>query len=300
MSRAKLGGFTTPEGRSRFDRVYDEGMRLLPRPAEVHDVPTAFGRVRAYRFGEGGGAPIVLLHGTGGTSVMWRPNVAALAEKRSVYAIDLLGEAGRSEQTAPIRGAGDQAAWLAAVLERLDIPAAHLVGVSIGGWMACNQAVRAPERVASIGLLDPINTLARMSLGLILRTIPVVLPLTAGWARPRFLSWIDGQGQAAEDDPVGRVIGAGMRDYRAAMPTPAYFTDEEIRSIDVPALVLVAGRSAVHDPQRALRRAEALIGDVQAELWPDATHAISGQCADEVNARVLRFIDDVDGRSPGS
>ncbi|GAA2110640.1 hypothetical protein [Actinomadura alba] len=53
-----------------------------------------------------------------------------------------------------------------------------------------------------------------------------------------------------------------------------------------------AGRQ--HAPRAALTRAEALIPQIQAELWPEATHAISGQFANEVNARILRFIEDLD------
>jgi len=261
----------------------------------MHDIDTDFGRVRAYRFGDAPGAPIVLLHARGGTTVVWRPNVPALAERHRVYSIDLLGEAGGSEQTAPIRDADDQAAWLATVLERLEIEAAHLVGVSFGGWLACNQAVRAPQRVGSISLLEPVSTFAPLPLGAIVRTIPTILPIVRNRAVPRFLSWVDARGSAApEDDPVGRVIGAGMREYRPALPQPKVFTDDELRLIGVPALVLIAGRSVMHDPQRAFDRAQALIANVQAELWSEATHSISGQFAERVNARVLHFVEQVD------
>ncbi|RCV52272.1 alpha/beta fold hydrolase [Marinitenerispora sediminis] len=295
-----IGRFTSPAARARFEYHYGKALDGLPERAGLHNIVTRFGRVRVYRFGAGEGPPLVLLHGTGGTSAMWRPNIAALAARRQVYAVDLLGEAGGSEQTAPIRSAADRAAWLAEALERLEIERAHLVGVSIGGWSAVNQAVHAPERVASISLLDPIQTFARMSLGLVLRTVPTVVPLTASWALPRFLRWIDGQGVAPEGDPTGEVIAAALRCYRTALPAPALFTDDQLRGISVRALALIAGRSVVHDPRRAIERARALVPDVQAELWPDATHAISGQCAAEVNARVLRFVDEVDGRGgPG-
>src|SRR3954453_1208064 len=57
MTQGKIGRFTSPADREKFEASYDEGMRLLPEPAEVHDVPTEFGQVRAYRFGEGSGVP---------------------------------------------------------------------------------------------------------------------------------------------------------------------------------------------------------------------------------------------------
>jgi pimeloyl-ACP methyl ester carboxylesterase len=153
------------------------------------------------------------------------------------------------------------------VLERLEIEAAHLVGVSFRGWLACNQAVRVTQRVGSISLLEPVITFAPLPLGAIVRTIPTILLIVRNRAVPRFLSWVDARGSAApEDDPVGRVIGASMREYRPALPQPKVFTDHELRLISVPALVLIAGRSVMHDPQRAFDRAQALIANVQAEL----------------------------------
>ncbi|GII64403.1 hypothetical protein Skr01_44880 [Sphaerisporangium krabiense] len=297
-TKGRVGRFRTAAGQAEFEKIYDQGLDALPPPAEVQDVSTRFGQVRVYRFGDAPGPPIVLLHGRAATSVMWLPNLAALAERHRVFALDLLGEGGRSVQTVPIRNADDQAAWFGDLLERLDVGAAHLVGVSIGGWLACNQAVRAPRHVASISLLEPANTLGRIPLGLVLRTIPIALPFTASWAMPRFLRWVDGNGEVPEDDPVGRVIGANLRHYRAALAPPAYFSDDQLRSIAVPALVLLGGRSVVHDAEKACRRARALIPDVQAELWPDATHSIAGQYATEVNERVLRFINSVGAATP--
>ncbi|SDK34196.1 alpha/beta fold hydrolase [Nonomuraea jiangxiensis] len=296
MTRARIGRFTTPAAQEEYGKVYTAGMAALPPPARTCDVDTGFGRVRVYGFGEDGDRPpIVLLHGRAATSVMWLPNLAALAERRRVYAVDLLGEGGLSVQTAPIRHAGDQAAWLDTVLERLGIGAAHLVGVSIGGWLACNQAVRAAARVASITLLEPAATLARLPLAVLLRTIPVALPVIAERALPGFLRWTNSGDSYDEDDPVAKVIEANLRLYRTALPPPARFTDGQLRSIAVPALVVIGGRSVMHDPGEAYERARAFIPGVQAELWPHATHALAGQCAAEVNARILRFLDEQDG-----
>ncbi|WP_149260319.1 alpha/beta fold hydrolase [Actinomadura sp. K4S16] len=290
----RVGRFLSPDAERRFREAYSEGMRLLPEPAGVHDVGTAFGEVRVYRFGSAPGVPLVLLHGTNGTTVSWEPNIEPLAQRRTVFSVDLLGEAGAGVQTAPIRNADDQAAWLDQTLEGLGLARAHLVGVSMGGWTACNLAVRRPQRVASATLLDPINTLARMPLGLILRTVPTLIPGLSRWATPRFLRYIDGQGTDPLAEPVGRVIDAAMRGYRKATPQPALFKDDSLRSLPMPVLAVVAGRSVIHDPATAQERARRLIPHVQAELWPEATHAISGQCADRVNERVLQFTAEVD------
>ncbi|MDQ0379028.1 alpha/beta fold hydrolase [Amycolatopsis thermophila] len=285
--RARVGGFRSAAGRARYDAVYDEGLRAMPEPAAVHDVPTAFGRVRVYRFGARGD-PLVLLPGRGGTSVMFRTGIPALAGHHRVHTVDLLGEPGRSVQSAPIRDAADHARWLDETLAGLGLDRVHLYGVSFGGWLACNQAVRRPGRVASVTLIDPVATFAPMPLGLVLRAVPVQLPYVSSWARPRFLAWIDGQRDADPADHVeGRLISAGLQHFRIALPVPRPFRDDELRGIAAPVLAIIAGRSVVHDPWRALARARSLLPRGEAELWPEATHAVPGQAVGE---RALRFL----------
>ncbi|KAA9154308.1 hypothetical protein FPZ12_032400 [Amycolatopsis acidicola] len=60
----------------------------------------------------GTGTPVVLLHGVLATSLSWQDSVARLAAGHPVYAVDSLGEPGRSVQTAPITGARAVADWL--------------------------------------------------------------------------------------------------------------------------------------------------------------------------------------------
>ncbi|MFD4249998.1 alpha/beta fold hydrolase [Amycolatopsis thermoflava] len=291
-----LGGFTSPQARVAYDAAYDRGFAALPAPAEERDVATAFGTARVYRFGEPGPAPMVLLPGRAGTTIMWEPNLPAFIARGPVYALDLIGEPGRSEQTAPIRDADDQAAWLDTVLATLGLRDVHLVGYSFGGWLAANLAVRAPDRLASLTLIDPVRTFATFPVSLLVRTALALVPGIRRWSRPAFLAWISGGAEVAEDDPVATVIDEGMRTYRIALPTPLLFTDAQLRGLTVPVLALIAARSVIHDGRRAAARARELLPDARVELWPAATHAIAGESAAEVNARVLEFLAELEQR----
>lgn len=291
----KLGGFVSDKAHAEYCAVYDRGMAALPEPAERWDVPTAFGTARVYRFGAdpGSAAPLLLLPGRSGTVVMWEPNLRALAARHPVYALDLLGEPGRSRQTAPIRNGDDQAAWIAEVLSELDLTGVHVVGYSFGGWLAANLAVRKPERLSSLTTIDPVQTFARFPLGLVAHTLLTLVPGVRGRARESFLRWISGDSDAAArdaDNPVAGVIDEGMRTYRIALPVPTVLTDEQLRGIRLPVLALIGGRSVIHNGSRATDRARRLLPDADVELWPTATHAIAGEYPDAVNDRILSFI----------
>ena len=100
--------------------------------------------------------PVVLLPGRTSGVPMWASNLPDLAAARTTYALDALGDAGLSVQIRPISDGADQADWLDQVLAQLPVRSVHLLGHSFGGWLAANYAVRHPERVQTLTLLDPV------------------------------------------------------------------------------------------------------------------------------------------------
>ncbi len=148
-ARDGLGAFVSEAAYEHFLDAYRVGMATLP-PFELFDVPTTFGTVRAYRFaGPDTGAPVLLLPGRNASTPMYRTNIEPLLKHRTVYGLDLLGEAGLSVQHKRVRDAPDQAQWLDETLAGLELEKAHLLGVSMGGWTAAN-CCGAPARADSV------------------------------------------------------------------------------------------------------------------------------------------------------
>ncbi|PTL77577.1 alpha/beta fold hydrolase [Vitiosangium sp. GDMCC 1.1324] len=284
-----VGGFRSEVGQARFVSAYAEGMRLLPAPTREADVQTSFGTVRAYQFGELDRPPLVLMPGKASSTPLWATNLATLMPLRPVICLDILGEPGLSVQTRPIRSAEDQAQWLDEALGVLGVPRAHLLGVSFGGWCAVNLAIRRPERVATLITLDPANTFATIGLKVILFSLATMLPGVPERLRNWCLKWIAGGAEAPENTPEGKLIALGMKEYVSKLPAPEYPTDAQLRSISVPTLVLIAGRSIIHDASKAARRAR-LVPKAEVEVWPEASHAINGEYPERIAARVRTFL----------
>ncbi|MBC6404178.1 MAG: acetoin dehydrogenase dihydrolipoyllysine-residue acetyltransferase subunit [Rhodospirillales bacterium] len=111
-------------------------------------------RMRFLKQGDGGGTPVILIHGFGGDCLGWLFNQEALAEGRTTYALDLPGHGGSDKDV----GAGKLGVMVQAVLAFMDdrgIAKAHLVGHSMGGAIALALAAEHAERVASATLLAP-------------------------------------------------------------------------------------------------------------------------------------------------
>lgn len=97
------------------------------------------------------GAPIVCLHGIGGSQDSFHPQLNALSDTHRVLAWDMPGY-GQSPLLDPTTFTTLTQA-LASWLDALGIQKAHIVGHSIGGMIAQELAITHPERVASLALL---------------------------------------------------------------------------------------------------------------------------------------------------
>ena len=134
-----------------------EGMFRLPngRPPllQIYDVPV--GRHHISTLTMGTGPDVLLLHGLGGTRASLFETAAALSRRYRVHAPDLPGFGSSSK---PARGAYN-ARWYAenilGLMDQLDIRRAHVVGNSMGGRVAIELGLTAPERIGALGLLCP-------------------------------------------------------------------------------------------------------------------------------------------------
>lgn len=288
-----IGYWRSDEGRRAYEAAYAEAMAAMPPPTERYDIPTSYGTVRVYRWANeehAAATPALFLPGRSSGVPMWSATLPAVATGRPVYALDALGDTGLSEQTAPIEDGADQAAWVDEVLAALDLTSVHLVGHSFGGWAAANYATRHPERVATLTLLEPVLTFQGLKAEVYIKSVPLSLPFLPRAWRERFLQDTGGGGEVDLNDPVARMIAGGVEHYAAKLPLPEQLSEQQLRSWAMPVFVAMAGNSAMHDGARGIAVAEANVPDVQARLWPDATHSLPMEVAPELNAQIIDFL----------
>lgn len=110
--------------------------------------------VRLFYTEHGAGEPILGIHGGGSTALLWEDAAERLGRLGRAIAYDRRGCA-RSERPQPYRtSVAEQAADAAALLEVLDAAPAVIVGRSYGGTVALELALRRPELVRALVLLE--------------------------------------------------------------------------------------------------------------------------------------------------
>ena len=99
----------------------------------------------------GEGDPLVLIMGLGADSRGWAMQQSAFAERHGLVLIDNRGVGKSSVPTQPF-STKEMAADVLAVLDAERIARAHVLGVSLGGAIAQELALSAPDRVRSLAL----------------------------------------------------------------------------------------------------------------------------------------------------
>src|SRR5690348_9179543 len=145
-----------PASQREFLQAYDALLARWPIPVESVDVPSAYGMTRVQMCGRADGPALMLLCQFGATSTVWFGNVGHLARRYRLYAVDPIGQPGRSVAgSRPITGASDLMGWLDGLLSELGLHSVSLCGHSYGAWLSLNYAMHAPQRVRQLALLDP-------------------------------------------------------------------------------------------------------------------------------------------------
>ena len=282
--------FKSPDGEAKFLAAYGDEMKLWPVPYEELDVRSRFGTTHIVACGPLTAPPLVLLHGYMATLTMWSPNIAAFSKDYRVYAVDVMGQPSRSRPDEPICNVADFVSWLTATLDALHLDRVFLVGMSFGGWLALNYAVAAPQRVRKLVLLSPGGLLPMVRQFTVRGMFMVWLP--ARRTVNSFFRWLGFTDRAYAN--FLEMVYLGLKHFRMPIETarvlPAVVSDEALRTMKVPTLLLIGDHEVISDPAKAMERARRLIPEVEGELVPGCRHDMCATQHDIVDTRVLGFL----------
>jgi pimeloyl-ACP methyl ester carboxylesterase len=241
----------------------------------------------------GAGEPLLMLHGGLGSTEMFEPGLAVLAEHRQVIAVELHGH-GRTplgDRAIDLPDMGDDMALL---LEKLGFEQVDVLGYSLGGGVAFRLAVEHPSRVRRLVLVS------------------------AGYAQDGFYpEMLPMQAQ------VGAAMAESMKDtpmyqsYAAIAPDPGEFPklldqmgewmrkpydwEQDVKKLTMP-VMLVFGDSDMFRPEHIVKFYQLLGGGLRDAGWmrenmsrnrlailPDLTH-YEMSLAPELPRTVLPFL----------
>jgi pimeloyl-ACP methyl ester carboxylesterase len=156
----------------------------------------------------------------------------------------------------------------------------------MGGWIALNAAVHAPGRVDGLALLGPVGI--KSPLKVLYRLFRFMLFPTESGKRS-MVAWTLG------DDPEVRAefeqYMMTALDCRGKLPMPRTLSDDDLRSVTVPVLLLLGeDDNPVPDPEGLRAKAERLIAGIEVGILADTGHIMNVEEPGSVNRRILEFL----------
>jgi len=251
-----------------FGAKYKVGLIQAGQPADVRGV-------KIYYEIYGGGPPVLVLHGGAGFLETMHNQIAALAPRHEVIAPDSRAHGRSTDGPGPLRY-HDMAEDMIALMDRLHIAKADLVGWSDGGIIGLDLAMRHPGRIGRMVVIGTNYDLSGLG-----DQGPLPSPNDADFASRREFY----QSVSPTPDHWAAFVGKVTTMWR----TQPNYTLKQLGRIKSPVLVMAGERDGVLRAHTdALARA---IPGAKEAIIPGADHLAPLTHPDEVDAAIVAFLD---------
>ena len=257
--------YKSVDGERAVQERYRAFLRYWPAANQQLHVPTREGETFIVACGDPNAPPVLLLHGSGGNAAMWMGDVAAWAAHYRVYAVDVIGEPGLSAPSRPPLASEAYGLWLDDVLRTLSLDRVSIVGISLGGRLALDYAMRRPDRGESLALLCP-GGIGRQIFG------EIVFPPASSDFPPAIRKFLE-------------FVTLIFENFHPRMEELPIFSDDALTSLTMPVLAIVGGQDELLDSAGTRQRLELHVPHAEVHYLPDAGHLLRGQ-----TARILQFL----------
>jgi pimeloyl-ACP methyl ester carboxylesterase len=233
--------YKSEAGRQAVEAQYRRVLARWPGAPEHRTLTTRHGDTFVVASGNPSAPPLVLFHGSGSNSAAWMRDAPAWAQGHRVYAVDMIGEPGLSAPSRPALGSSAYAEWLDDVWDGLGLQAASVVGVSLGGWLGLDFAIRRPHRVASLSLISPAGVGAQKR-SVLLKLGVLRLFGTRGLSRS--LALVSGRRDPLPKPMIDALLVV-WQTFRPRMGRIPRFSDAQLSGLAMPLQVIVGADDAM-------------------------------------------------------
>ena len=261
--------FKNQEGKNAVIKFYDSFLERWPAPHEKFYIKTRYGDTFIIATGDKEAPPLLLLHGSAMNSVMWMGDASVYAKTHRVYAVDIPGEPGKSdERQLPFQGPAF-AEWLLEVYKGLAIEKASLIGMSLGAWLAAKFSTAHPEKVDKLVLLCPAGIGPQKTSFLVYAAIYRLLG-------EKVVSRLFRQVNMSQEIPevflrYQKLIGESFNYRREIIPL---FSDDELKRLSMSVALYVGAKDVMLHSEKTAKRLGSLLPHAQINILPEAGHAM--------------------------
>lgn len=265
----KNKAFKTQEGRDEVLKHYDILLEKLTIPYERLNINTGHGNTFLIAAGDISAPPMVLLHGSSMNSIMWVSDILKYYKKYRVYALDIPGEAGRSDERQLPFTTSDLDDWLYDVYNELSITKAVVIGASLGAWLAAKFAIRYPEKIDKLVLLCPAG-IGTQNKNIIFAALFYMIFGEKGIRK--LFKIINGNVDMPEIMLKFQILI--LKNFNIRKEHIPIFSDDEISRLTMPVFLFVGAKDIMLHSMETADRMKKLVPSTRINILPEGGHSI--------------------------
>jgi pimeloyl-ACP methyl ester carboxylesterase len=269
--------------------IYEEKLSLWPVPYELTFIQTQYGDTHVVISGDPGNPALILLHGLAVTSMMWLPNIAFLSKHYRCFAVDVIGDHGKSKLSNPRifpRSGKDYSMWLKDVYKGLELSEANLIGASNGGYVAINHALYVPEQVSKLILMAPSGI--ELTLKKVLPKIIHYLLFPSDENRRNLIKWFLGDERIVRD-AFDQQMWLSMQ-LVPKLPIPIFISSSKLKKIRMPVLLILGENDPTLTAKKAVSRISTNTISAESVIVPEVGHVLNYEAEEIIGDLILGFL----------
>jgi pimeloyl-ACP methyl ester carboxylesterase len=267
MKSASL--YKSAAGQKLVMELYDRTLAKWPVPHQTFNINTRHGDTFIIVSGPESARPLILLHGSCSNALSWMGDIRKYARHVRVFAVDIIGEPGRSAAASPDINGTAYGEWMEDLLNSLNIDKTMMVGMSYGGWTALKFATYKPDRVDKLALIAP-GGIIPIKTSFSIRD-RLLLSMGEWGAKKNNRILFGNQPVPAEVLDYMDLVMTNIKSRNAKMPV---FNDNELKRLNMPALLLGGLKDPVQNINKVMLRLKKLLPHLTANIYPEGGHVL--------------------------
>jgi len=284
------------DAKEKYLSYYEQESKTWPVLYEDIFIETSYGRTFIRKSGSKELPALVLLAGSMSTSLMWKASVEVLSKEYCVYTIDNIYDVGLSVQDVAMKSADDLTTWLNEIFIRLQLnDNVNLLGISYGGWVASQFALKHANKLKKLILIAPAATVLPIESKFIIKSLWMLLPIK--YFTKRFFYWLlNDMAQKSEiskhelDRYIEEIVFYKKCFGNKFLINPNVLSDEELKNFNTQTLFLVGENEKMYSAKDAIKRVIELNPVIENELIHDVGHDLFFLKQKYIINRVLSFL----------
>ena len=265
--------YKSQKGREKSLALYDRQLSKSGKSFLDIYVETSFGKTHIVETGNRNGSPLLVFHGGNSTSAYNLLMCRFLLEDFHIYAVDIIGHPGKSDEVCLSHRGYDYGKWASEVIDKLGYEKIACFGVSFGGGVLAKLLCVAPEKIKKAVLIVP----AGINNALPISSIKMMIPLLQyRMTKNRKYLIKTALYMALHEDVLDEdtldIVKDSFDNVKTKVGMPTNIEEQKLSGYNSPTLVIASEKDCLFPAAKVLARAKRIFADCRTYELKESGH----------------------------